>query len=357
VSRLSKKITTDTLPSNVHRRPALALSCLSALSAVSLTACPIEPKPTPDTWELVHRDLPGALLSVWGTSADDVWAVGADALDGTGPTVIHFDGEAWSSVPTGEAAGNLWWVFGFDEGPIYMGGEGGVILRYEDGDYTRMTTPGTDTVFGIWGATPDDVWAVGGGSDAMGGFAWRLSGDTWIPEPSLPADVPSTAAIWKIFGTSTSDAWLVGSNGVALHWDGSTLTQGDTGVGSSLFTVHESEGRYAAVGGSATGIIVEYEDGQWTNVTPESPPPGLTGVTLGADGFGIAIGTFGAVFARSDAAGWVEEDLGFSLGHSLHGSWIDEEGGVWAVGGQVFSPPFTDGLLLHRGASIPTGGL
>jgi hypothetical protein len=335
----------------VERRAVLLLSF-----SCCLLACPAEPTPPDDGWEIVHRDLSGALLSVWGSSSTDVWAVGGDALDGTGPTVIHFDGEAWSRVPTGEPQGNLWWVFGFDGGPVYMGGEGGVILRYQDGEFTSMDTPGTETVFGIWGATPDDVWAVGGASDSTGGFAWRLSGDVWTAESTLPADVAANAAVWKVFGSSTDDAWLVGSNGVALHWDGSTLQPGNTGVGSSLFTVHASNGRYAAVGGSATGIIVEYEDGQWSNVTPDPPPPGLSGVVLGTDDFGVAVGTFGAVYTRS-SAGWAEEDLGFNLGLSLHAAWIDEQGCVWAVGGQVYSPPYDDGLLIHRGPSIPSGGL
>lgn len=338
----------------MHRPSTLAVSsCL----VTCLLGCPAEPEPPDDQWELVHRDLSAALLSVWGTSSTDVWAVGGDALDGTGPTVIHFDGESWSRVPTGDAQGNLWWVFGFEDGPIYMGGEGGVIYRYEAGQYTKMDTPGTDTVFGIWGATPSDVWAVGGASTSTGGFAWRLDGDSWIAEPTLPADVAADASVWKVYGTSTSDAWLVGSNGVALHWDGTALTSGQTGVGSSLFTVHASEGLYTAVGGAATGLIVEYQDGEWRNVTPDPPPPGLSGVVLGADGFGVAVGSFGAVYSRSQAGGWAEEDLGFNLGLTLHGAWIDDAGGVWAVGGQVYSPPFVDGLLLHRGPTVPSGGL
>lgn len=335
---------------------------LPALPLLLLTACP-GPDPGPpdeDPWELVHRDLPGALLSVWGTSSTDVWAVGADALDGTGPTVIHFDGDAWSSVPTGVAQGNLWWVFGFEGGPIYMGGEGGVILRYEDGAYTTMTTPGSGTVFGIWGPSPDDMWAVGGASASAGGFAWRLDGDAWVEEPTLPADVTASAAIWKVFGAASDDAWLVGSNGVALRWDGTELSPGDTGVGTSLFTVHASpdgDGHYAAVGGTASGIIVEYLDGAWSNLTPQDTPPGLSGVVLGEDGFGVAVGSFGAVYTRSDDDGWSRVDLGFNLPLTLHGAWIDEFGCVWAVGGQVLTPPFGDGLLIHSGPSIPSEGL
>jgi hypothetical protein len=305
---------------------------------------------------VVVEGLPGALLSVWGTSSSDVWSVGADAMDGNGPQVVHFDGQSWTHMPTGNTTGDLWWVFGFEGGPIYMGGDGGVIVRLQDGTFTTMTTPGTNTVFGIWGASPDDVWAVGGASDATGGFAWRLQGDAWVEEPSLSPDVGAMAALWKVYGTAKDDAWIVGSNGVALHWDGTTLTQGDTGVGSSLFTVHEYDGHYCAVGGLASGIIVELDGDTWTNVTPEPAPMGLAGVTLGPDDIGVSVGMFGTVYTRSKD-GWVLEDLELPISQNLHGSWIDEQGGLWAVGGDTLSPPLTDGVMLHRGAMVPDEGL
>jgi hypothetical protein len=296
---------------------------------------------------------------VWGTSARDVWVVGADARDGTGPTVLHFDGDAWARVPTGQAQGDLWWVFGFPGGPVYMGGTGGVILRHhpDDGSFTPMATPGIGTVFGIWGAAEGDVWAVGGESESAGGFAWRLRdpNGAWEPEPSVPADVPLGAALWKIHGTSTSDAWAVGSNGVSLHWDGAAFSPGHTGVGTSLFTVHAHDGRYAAVGGSASGIVVEHDGTGWANVTPDPAPMGLSGVTLGPGGLGVAVGLFGAVLVRGES-GWQLEELGeAATRQNLHGSWIDDDGGLWVAGGQTLSPPFDGGILLHRGTPVPTG--
>jgi len=321
---------------------------------------PPDPEPVEETWQLVYEALPGALLSVWGTSARDVWAVGADSPnDAGGPMVLHFDGQAWERLETG-SEGDLWWVFGFEGGPIYMGGDGGVILRHDpaSGSFTPMATPGTQTVFGIWGATPDEVWAVGGASESEGGFAWRLRGgsDTWEAEPSVPAEVATGAALWKIYGTSPSDAWAVGSNGVALHWDGTSFSPGDTGVGTSLFTVHAYDDLYAAVGGSASGFIVEYDGIEWMNVTPEIGPQGLSGVTLGPEGLGVAVGLFGGVYVRSDADGWQPADLGeAATRQNLHGSWIDDEGGLWVAGGQTLVPPFGDGVLLHRGTPVPTG--
>lgn len=301
-------------------------------------------------WYVEHEHVSGALMSVWGTSSEDMWIVGADALDGTGPTVLHFDGLAWERVLTGQPHGDLWWVHGFDDGPVYMGGAGGTILRYEGGAITPMATPGRGTVFGIWGATPADVWAVGGESESFGGFAWRLDGDAWTPEPTVPATVANTGALWKVRGASERDAWIVGSNGAALHWDGSTLTPGDTGVGSSLFTVHEHGGRYAAVGGTASGFIIENDGTGWINATPDPAPMGLAGVTLGDDGIGIAVGLFGGVYVRN-AHGWQHESLGDAATDlDFHGSWIDDDGGLWAVGGHTLSPPFTDGIVLRRAA-------
>lgn len=335
-----------------------AMLRFALVASILLCGCPEDPPPPSGTWQMIYRDLPGALLSVWGTSSTDVYAVGADARDGSGPLVLHFDGADWTRLPTGQTSGTLWWVFGFEGGPIYMGGDGGVILRYEGGTFTRMTTPSTTTIFGIWGASPTGVWAVGGASDATGGVAWRLMGDAWVPEPTLPADVPTRAALWKVFGTSAGDAWFVGSNGVALHWDGTAFSFGETGVGSSLFTVHSNGTRFAAVGGLANGIIVEYDGSTWTNVSPGTSAPSLAGVVLGEGESGVAVGAYTAVYLR-DGSGWHEQDLGpdFYLNESLHGVWLDETGGIWIAGGQTFATPLVDGLLIHWGESVPEGEL
>jgi hypothetical protein len=296
---------------------------------------------------VVLEDLPGALLSVWGTATDDIWAVGADARDGTGPMVLHYDGSTWDRVDTGQTEGSLWWVFGFEGGPVYMGGENGLMLRYAGSAFEVMTTPTSDTVFGIWGANPSDVWAVGGLPSSTG-FAWRLRGDAWEAEPMVPADVMAGSAVWKVFGTSANDVWLVGENGVGLSYDGSTLVRGDTGVGSSLFTVHANADRYAAVGGSGNAVIVEHDGAGWHNVTPDDAfIPGLAGVCLGSGESGVAVGLYGSVLERG-AAGWAVVDLSMILDQNLHGVWIDPSGGVWAVGGQTLSARLNEGTLIHR---------
>jgi hypothetical protein len=330
-------------------RPAFPWLLAAALAA-ALAACG---SPSTPDWQVVARHMPSALLSVWGTSADDVYLVGGDANDGRGPAVLHFDGTSWTRLATGQV-GNLWWVFGFPGGPVFMGGDGGMILRYQGGSFTRMAvqaTPSTGTVYGIWGATPGDMWAVGGSpSGGSGAFAWRLQGDTWVAAPGLTVD-PARDALWKMYGRSAGDAWMVGTNGKVVRWDGVALTA-STVAGESLFTVHADANRFVAVGGFGTGKILENDGSGWHDASP-SGAPSFIGVCLSSHG-DYVVGQEGTVYQRSGSR-WSAVKLGITLDEQLHSVWIDPSGGVWAVGGQVLTLPLTDGIVLHQGTQVPEG--
>lgn len=322
-----------------------------ALVGVVTSCFACGPESEPRVWQTVARDLPAGLLSVWGTSADDVYVVGGDTGDGQGPLIAHYDGTSWTRLESGHT-GDLWWVFGFAGGPVYMGGEGGAILRYEQGSFTRMQTPGTGTIFGIWGADPENVWAVGGSlGGAGGGFAWRLNGDSWVAAPELPATIPERVALWKVFGRAPDDAWMVGTNGIALRWDGSTLTEVNTGVNESLFTVHADADRYLAVGGFGSAIVLESTGDTWHDITPDEHMPGLVGVcTVGDKAF--VVGHEGTIAEQRGE--WQLESL--TLEETFHSVWVDPDGGVWAVGGQVLTLPLVNGVVVYSG-SISVGEL
>lgn len=298
------------------------------------------------SWRVIHQDLRPALMSVWGSSASDVYAVGGDP-DDTGPAVLHWDGSRWTALQTADT-GDLWWVFGFAGGPVYMGGKNGRILRYEGGTFTPMTTPANGTVFGIWGASPTDVWAVGGAEGgASGAFAWRLSGDTWTEAPGFPAAVTENAVLWKVAGTAADDVVMVGTGGTAVTWDGDGFTTEDLGVGESLFTVAAQGDRVVAAGGFATGLVMERTASGWENRAPAGAG-GMIGVSLDAGGGGIVVGSFGEVL-ESRGGTW-ESAPGPATEESLHAAWIDPDGGAWTVGGQVQAFPLIHGVLAYRGA-------
>ena len=312
------------------------------LAALALSACSDDDGGgPPPAWQVVHEDLDGALLSVWGSAEDDVWTVGGDA--GDGPMAMHWDGSAWDTLDTG-TSGDLWWVFGFAGGPVYMGGAGGQILVYEGGSFDEMTTPvATPVVFGIWGCSPDDVWAVGGNyGGGMGGFAWHLEGGEWVSQPLPDGEV---RPVWKAFGKSCDDVRFVGEGGLSFSWDGSGFTPEATGVGESLFTVALDGDRYVAVGG-ISGIVLEDEGGGWEDRSPDGAP-GFNGVCAG-DGEAYAVGQFGAVYRRDSDGTWVE-DTAPPTQETLHACWVDPSGGLWAVGGQVLAAPLVRGVMVYRG--------
>jgi hypothetical protein len=313
-------------------------------SAVTACSAPSEPATTA-SWAVVEEDLDSALISVWGSAADDVWAVGGDR--GGGPLILHWDGVNLVSLDSG-TSGDLWWVFGFAGGPVFMGGAGGSILRYQDGVFSPTTTPSSDvTVFGLWGSSEQDMWAVGGADGgADGAFAWRLEGDTWLEAPGFPAEVAADKSLWKVWGSGADDVWLVGTAGVALHWDGSSFESTNVGGGESLFTVHCAEGRFVAVGGSASGLVFENEGSGWQRAD-EDPLYALIGVHLVGAGRGYAVGRFGAFVEERDGA-WVEAE-GPATIRTLHSIWVDPEGGLWTVGGELDVRPVVSGVLAYRG--------
>ena len=310
-------------------------------------AGPGEDSGSASEWEAVQQDLPGALLSVWGSSTSDIWTVGTDP-DGQGPMALHYDGAEWQTLDTG-TVGDLWWVFGLAGGPVYFGGAGGTIIRYQDGAFTPMETPATDvTVYGIWGCSAEDMWAVGGAATGSGGgFAWRLEGDTWVQAEGFPAEVPAADAVWKVYGRGCDDVWMVGTAGLAIHWDGKAFGEVERVANGSLFTVHASSDRFVAVGGTGAGILIENDGSGWVDAAPNGVDP-IIGVCL-TEGGGTAAGWFGSVYTRTDGA-WVLEDAGTggTIEESFHSVWIDPEGGVWASGGQILSPPLGGGILYHK---------
>ncbi len=295
-------------------------------------------------WQTLSSGDPGALLAVWGTSASDVWVVGGRGELTGPPTILHFDGEAWSRVDSGQRSLDLWWVFGFAGGDVFFTGADGAILRYRNASFERMQTPRSGTIFGLWGAAPDDLWAVGKGDDSTG-IVWRYDGSQW--RDATPPDAPSL--VLKVHGQRTDDVWMSCANGVTLHWDGAALTSVATGVTSSLFSVVTTPEVAVAVGGdTGQGAIVEHTAGSagWT-VQPSPAPVTWRGVAAGA-GRVFAVGESGVVGERT-SAGWTLIDR-FVTPLTFHAAWVDPAGGLWGVGGMFDTLPLTsDGFLAYHG--------
>lgn len=297
---------------------------------------------------MIGEDQPAALLSVWGTGGSDVWAVGGDGRDEGGPLVFHHDGSEWTRLDTGERGIDIWWVFGFEGGPVFLSGSQGTILRYQDGAFEKLTTPEGSIVFGMWGAAAGDVWAVGGNSGGGSPFVWRFDGEAWA-EVALPSLFDAEDTVYKVSGVGADDIWMTATRGKTLHWNGESLEAVQIeGTDASMTSVGGNAERFIAVGGGSDGEIYENTGPGWESALD----PGqeiMTGVAVAADQ-AYAVGRFGTVLRR-ESSGWVAESDSVTE-QNLHAAWIDPGGGVWAVGGEFDVQPTRSGVLIHKGNAI-----
>jgi hypothetical protein len=319
-------------------------------------------KSSSSRWKIVTSQLPEAVLAIAGRSERDIWAVGAD--QGSGPLALHYDGTAWTRVATG-SRGTLWWTQSFSDGTTMMAGAQSTILVTTDGvTFTRQHTPGlaNATVFGLWGAASNDVYAVGGiaGRD---GFVWHFDGSAWtevdlgsvLPPNGLPAtDLGDWPGFFKVWGDPVGRVYVVGGRGVLLRRAASSpfeIVPTDA-TDSTLFTVHGTVFGAVAVGGGDSGRILEASaTGGVKDVTPPGAPL-IQGVAVDLDGNGYASGASGAIYARSSGGTWrvVDTKLALPTIESLHAVWIDPAGGVWTGGGNVVTSALDHGAILHFGA-------
>jgi hypothetical protein len=333
-------------PSRPGLRYARAMLSRWVVALVVVAACGGDPA---SSWQTLSSRQPGSLLAVWGTSAQDVWVAGGRGELMGAPAILHFDGQTWSRVDSGQRGVDLWWVFGFAGGDVFFTGAGGTILRYRNAGFERMATPRSGTIFGLWGPAPDDLWAVGSGDDGTG-IVWRYNGSQW--SEVTPPGVPNL--VLKVHGQRSDDVWISCAAGLTLHWDGTALTSVTSGVMSSLFSIVTTPEVAIAVGGyTGQGAIVEHTAGSpgWTT-QPSPAPITWRGVAAGA-GRVFAVGEAGVVGQRT-SAGWSLVDQ-YVTQLTFHAAWVDPTGGLWGVGGMFDTLPLTsDGFLAYYGvAALP----
>jgi hypothetical protein len=213
------------------------------------------PPPSPGTGD-------NTLNSVAVLSPCDAWAVGFDQDSGGLDQTLteHWDGSAWTVVPSPDVAGldNILngvraesptdiWAVGESAAGISATGEnvagisaatGGaqpLILHWNGHTWAQVASPspGTAAVLqAVRTVSATDAWAVGSVAHGTTGqpLILRWNGHTWAqtasPHPGANGGLASVAAI------SASNAWAVGTffNGTAnrsliLHWNGQKWAQ------------------------------------------------------------------------------------------------------------------------------------
>lgn len=300
----------------------------------------------PTGWQTPMQGLDGALLSITGTAAADVWTVGADG--GSGPLWLHYDGTAWERV-TVDSDGDLWWLWlAPDDDVVWAVGAAGRVARLDrsTGTVTVDVLDPELTFFGVWGASSDEVWIVGGNIALArdGAALYRWDGDGFA-SVELPSNAASKLAMYKVWGSAADDVWLVGLGGAVARWDGDAWTDVPSDTTDPLFTVHgASADEVYAVGGGGAAAVTRFDGAAWTDESPRFGPQ-LNGVFVGPDG-PVAAGRAGEIWRRADGT-WARDARGIASFDDFHATWVDPDGGTWAVGGRLSSN--TAGTLVYGG--------
>ena len=88
----------------------------------------------------MNNYIEGKFSGVWGSSANDVYSVGADG------SILHYDGSSWSSMDssTGYWLGGVW---GSSASDVFAVGGNGTILHYDGSNWSLMMSSYTMKVF------------------------------------------------------------------------------------------------------------------------------------------------------------------------------------------------------------------
>ena len=212
-------------------------------------------------WEPMLTEYPGAFHDVWGTSAQDVFAVGNAATqpysDWHG-VVLHYDGSAWTPMPIG-TVNSLQAVWGSSSTDVFAAGVG-IMLHYDGSTWTPV--PGELGATSLWGSSSTDVFGIT--ESYSGSRIMHYNGIRW--DTSLAS---TDWALHRLWGSSSTDVYAVGDRGTILHYDG-VAWQETGGSDSDMYGVWGSSAQDVfVVGGgdfwySQSGALILHYDGtEW----------------------------------------------------------------------------------------------
>ena len=313
-----------------------------ALGACS--ACGPQPVDRPQWNKSFNAETTGWLLSVAGASPQDVWAVGGSPDDGV---VVHYDGQSWQPEPIPDEVPLVNWVHVLPNGTPVMACNDGMIMWRQGGEWRTRSTPTDQDLWGVWGESLDNLWAVGGSGRETGeAVIVRNESGAWekVDVPSL--ERPGVRAFFKVWGTSPENLYIVGQNGVMLHWDGSSLEETGVGVSVDLISLWGTgPDDITVVGGRSNGVVAHWDGNDWRSKSL-APTPGLNGVWMDEPGEAWAVGVSGtAVNIDTETLEATVRTTPTNL--ELHGAWGLSDEMVWAVGGSLGRPAPFEGVMLQ----------
>jgi hypothetical protein len=231
------------------------------------------------------------------------------------------------------------WVYGFSDADIFVVGNEGTVLHYDGDTWELQPTPTSEALWGVWGAAPDDMWAVGGAGRATSvATLLHYDGVSWEVAPTPTFARPGVTALYKVWGTAADNIYAVGRVGVILHYDGDAWVEESSGTGDDLIALYGSSAdEIVAVGGRSNGRVVIWDGSTWRSESL-APLPGLNGVFMRTPGVAHLVGVEGTI-ARLDLVEGVFREEVPATRLDFHAIFGDASGVLTAVGGNFSEAP------------------
>ncbi|MCP4599404.1 MAG: hypothetical protein GY847_02525 [Proteobacteria bacterium] len=204
------------------------------------------------TWELWY--LTHSLYAVFGTSTEDVYAVGSHK--GGDGLVFHYDGNSWEQLISRLDLHTLYDVWSEQDGPAIAVGGAGQIVEIDSNGWYSTESNTTENLLAIDG-NGNNVFVVG-----ESGVVLQLEGDKWI---NLDTEV--SASFNDVWVSTTGDAFMIG-DGPILLFDGSSFIQFGNPTGNPLQVVHGLSSNDVYAAGEA-GEILHYDGMTWNQMPSE----------------------------------------------------------------------------------------
>jgi len=308
------------------------------------------------------------LNAVASISASDVWAVGSadNAIGNPQPLAEHWDGTAWSIVPTPTVVtGTLSGVAAISSTDVWAGGGFLLSSRGNTAQFlhwngrkwsvAKSPTVAGASIFGMAAVSSSNVWAVGRSLTSIGvaqPLIEHWNGRMWAVVASPAASTQNTLLL-GVTAISAGDVWAVGdfqnASGVfqtlTEHWNGTawSIVASPSGVGPEaelLGVAAVSTSDVWAVGDSGSNTLIERWNGtSWAVVASPSPSGTLFNTLAGA-----------AVVSANDiwAVGQSQNSSGIPA--TLIEQW---NGTSWSI---VTSPAPGSASLLNGASADPASG-
>lgn len=303
---------------------------------ISIFAACGEDDPAP-SWQVADIGSVQSLSGVWGSGADDVFIVGGDDDQGE---IHHFDGADWAKMPLPADVGLLVWSYGFGPTDVWTVGRLGALLHFDGTSWTKVDSKTDQDLWGVWGASPNDVYFVGG--NVFSGQVTILHWDgTEISEEELPdeANPLDVRALFKVFGVD-GRLFAVGQKGLIVEREAAGWVRHPAGQEADEDFVSlwgDSSSNIVAVGGRANSKIATFDGTSWTTSEPTENFGGLNAVYVTADGDVRVGGVNGAVGLWDTETRDVTYEPSATI-LAVHAIWTDPNGRSYAVGGTFFTP-------------------